>query len=66
MKKILIIVGILSTTSCGVFKVTAEQEQIEYELDKLYLEYAHERDSLVLEYLHDRHYKSCQNCDEID
>ena len=63
MKKILIIVGILSTTSCGVFKVTAEQELIEYELDKLYLEYAHKRDSLTIEYLHDRHYeKNCKNC----
>ena len=55
MKKLIVIAGVLLTTSCGVFsKMTGiEKEveaQLEYKLDKLYLEYNYKRDSLIIEY----------------
>ena len=55
MKKLVIITSVLLTTSCGMFsKMTGiEKEveaQLEYKLDKLYLEYSYERDSLIIEH----------------
>ena len=55
MKKIIIVIGVLTITSCGMFtKLTNEQmkkrNDVEYQLDRLYLEYSYERDSLILEY----------------
>lgn len=44
---ILIIVSII--TSCSP-KLTPHQTQIDYELDKAYLEYSYTRDSLIIEY----------------
>ena len=63
MKKIIIITGVLLTTSCGIITPISEKEkELNYKIDKLYLEYSYERDSLILEY-----YKSpCENCDEVD
>ena len=54
MKKIIIIIGILATTSCGTSRLTSEQierrNSIDYQLDKLYLEYSYQRDSLIMEF----------------
>ena len=51
MKKIIIIIGVLSTTSCGMFgKMTEKEKELQYQIDLLYLEYSHERDSLIIEY----------------
>jgi len=51
MNKILIIIGVLLTTSCGMFsEMTEAEKELNYKIDKLYLEYSYERDSLILEY----------------
>ena len=51
MNKILVITGVLLTTSCGMFSEMTEAEQdLNYKLEKLYLEYSYERDSLIIEY----------------
>ena len=53
MKRVIIIIGILSMTSCGVNRVLTEKQKkennINYELNKLYLEYSYKRDSLLIE-----------------
>ena len=50
MKKIIKNIGILTTMSCGTSKLTKRQVKIDYELDKLYLEYSYQRDSLIIEF----------------
>ena len=55
MKKIIVGIIVLVTTSCGVNRgLSIEQvdkrNQIDYELDKLYLEYSYQRDSLIMEF----------------
>ena len=51
MKKIAIIIGVLLTTSCGMFsKMTEKELELQYQIDKAYLEYSYERDSLILEH----------------
>tara|TARA_R110002012_G_scaffold18040_1_gene66840 strand:- start:143 stop:319 length:177 start_codon:yes stop_codon:yes gene_type:complete len=55
MKKVLIIVGILTMISCGSSRnLTKEQierrNNIDYELNKVYLEYTYKRDSLIIEF----------------
>ena len=53
MKKLILITGVLLLTSCGMFMpLTDSEKELEYKLDKLYLEYSYERDSLIIE-----HYK---------
>ena len=53
MKKLTIIIGILLITSCGMFRpMTEAEKELEYKIDKLYLEYSYKRDSLIIE-----HYK---------
>ena len=53
---VMIIVTILLITlsSCGTSRLTNEQvkhrDNIDYELDKLYLEYSYQRDSLIIEF----------------
>ena len=47
---ILIILGIMLFSSCGTFKMTEREKQVNYELDKLYLEYSYKRDSIIIEY----------------
>jgi hypothetical protein len=37
-------------TSCGTYKMTEKERQINYKLDKLYTEYMYQRDSLIIEY----------------
>ena len=51
MKKIIIITGVLLTTSCGMFsKMTEKEKELQYQIDKAYFEYSHKRDSLMLEH----------------
>ena len=51
MKKLTIITGVLLITSCGMFRPLSDAEkELEYKIDKLYLEYSYERDSLIIEY----------------
>ena len=51
MNKIAIIIGVLLTTSCGTFsKMTEQEKELNYQIDKAYLEYSNVRDSLILEY----------------
>ena len=71
MKKIinttLLLSVVICITSCGINRglTNAQVEQrnnIDYELDKLYLEYSYQRDSLIMEFYN----VDCENCDEID
>jgi len=54
MKKITIILGVMIISSCGMSRLTQDQVKyrntIDYELDKLYLEYSYQRDSLIIEF----------------
>jgi len=36
--------------SCGTSQLTQKQVKINYELDKLYIDYVYERDSLINEF----------------
>ena len=49
MKKIIMIIIVLSTVSCGVNQLTQRQIEINYKLDKLYIDYSYERASLINE-----------------
>ena len=50
MKKIIIGILVLSTISCGTNQLTQRQIEINYELDKLWIEYRYESDSLINEF----------------
>ena len=51
MKIIIIILSGLLITSCGTFApLTEKEKELNYKLDKLYLDYSYERDSLIIEY----------------
>ena len=55
MKKIIISISALVMISCGTSRnLTNEQierrNKIDYELDKVYLEYSYKRDSLIMEF----------------
>ena len=52
---VLLMVVIMAVSSCGINRgLTNEQiehrNSIDYQLDKLYLEYSYERDSLIIEF----------------
>ena len=47
---ITIVVSSLILLSSCAYNVTPRQAKIDYELDKLYLEYSYERDSLIIEF----------------
>ena len=53
---ILLIVVIMAMTSCGVNQLTQKQLEINYELDKLYIDYKYKSDSLINEF-----YKNDEN-----
>tara|TARA_R100000781_G_C4060122_1_gene120731 strand:+ start:656 stop:823 length:168 start_codon:yes stop_codon:yes gene_type:complete len=51
MKKIIVIISVLLITSCGMFnKITKSEQELNYKLNKLWLDYTYERDSLIIEY----------------
>ena len=78
MNKVTVIIGVLLITSCGTFsKMTKQEKDLNYKIDKLYLEYEYKRDSLIIEFYknqdessipQDEYYSSldCNNCDETD
>tara|TARA_R100001463_G_scaffold47404_2_gene96280 strand:- start:1181 stop:1477 length:297 start_codon:yes stop_codon:yes gene_type:complete len=41
---------IMALSSCGTFKMTEKEKKVNYELDKLYLDYSYKRDSIIIEY----------------
>lgn len=52
---ILLLVVIMAMSSCGVNRgltntQVEQRNNIDYELDKLYLEYSYQRDSLIMEF----------------
>ena len=50
MKKIILSVLVLTLFSCGTSQLTQKQVKINYELDKLWIEYKYESDSLINEF----------------
>tara|TARA_R110000744_G_scaffold40492_1_gene91870 strand:+ start:498 stop:665 length:168 start_codon:yes stop_codon:yes gene_type:complete len=55
MKKLIVIAGVLLTTSCGMFsKITEQEKELNYQIDKAYFEYTVVRDSLILKYTYDK------------
>ena len=50
MKKIILSIIVLSTVSCGTSNLTQRQIEINYELDKLWIEYKYKSDSLINEF----------------
>ena len=68
MKKIILSTVVLTMFSCSTTQMTQKQIKINYELDKLWIDYKYKTDSL-----HNEFYKkeetlnsNCENCDEID
>ena len=53
---------LLSMSSCGTGQLTQKQVKINYELDRLWIDYKYKNDSLINEFYKDE----CENCDEID
>tara|TARA_R110000824_G_scaffold14863_2_gene62935 strand:+ start:1769 stop:1969 length:201 start_codon:yes stop_codon:yes gene_type:complete len=47
---ILVTVLVMVLSSCGTYNLTERQTKIDYELDKLYLDYSYQRDSLIIEF----------------
>ena len=55
MNKIIVIIGVLLTTSCGTFsKMTEKEKEVNYQIDKAYFEYITVRDSLMLQYRYNK------------
>ncbi len=50
MKKIILSITVLTMFSCGTSQLTQKQVRINYELDKLWIEYKYESDSLINEF----------------
>lgn len=47
----IVIFLIMTLTSCGTLTTMSDKEkELEYRIDKLYLEYSYQRDSLILEH----------------
>ena len=79
MNKVTVIIGVLLITSCGTFsKMTKQEKELNYKIDKLDLEYQYKKDSLLIEFYRNQpqsilpqdEYEglaiNCENCDEID
>tara|TARA_Y100001973_G_C5060504_1_gene262442 strand:+ start:163 stop:351 length:189 start_codon:yes stop_codon:yes gene_type:complete len=47
---IILILFLVIFSSCSTSKITQRQIKINYELDKLYIDYNYKRDSLINEY----------------
>ena len=47
---IIVAMILFALTSCGTFKMTEKEKELEYKIDKLYLEYSYKRDSLIIEH----------------
>ena len=47
---VLLTMVIMSISSCGTSRLTQKQIEIDYELDKLYIDYKYKSDSLINEF----------------
>ena len=47
---VLVMIVIMAMSSCGTSQLTQEQVKINYELDKLWIDYKYESDSLINEF----------------
>lgn len=47
---VILTVLVIILSSCGTSRLTERQVNIDYELDKLYLDYSYQRDSLIIEF----------------
>ena len=47
---VVLMVIMLMMSSCGINDLTQKQVEIDYKLNKLYLDYSYERDSLINEF----------------
>lgn len=55
MQKIIIIIVSLLFTSCGMLSpITDKERELNYQIDKLYLDYQYKKDSLIIEYYHEK------------
>ena len=50
MKKIILSMTVLTMFSCSTSQLTQKQVKINYELDKLWIDYKYESDSLINEF----------------
>ena len=50
MKKIILSIVVLTMFSCGTSQLTQKQVKINYELDKLWIDYQYKSDSLINEF----------------
>ena len=49
----MLIFVVMTLSSCGTLIVSEQQKELNYKIDKLYLEYNYKRDSLIIE--HNKH-----------
>ena len=55
MQKIIIVIVSLLFTSCGILSPMTDKEiELNYQIDKLYLDYQYKKDSLIIEYYHEK------------
>ena len=55
MQKIIIVIVSLLFTSCGILSpITDKERELNYQIDKLYLDYQYKKDSLIIEYYHEK------------
>tara|TARA_R100001440_G_scaffold47097_2_gene66870 strand:- start:10478 stop:10651 length:174 start_codon:yes stop_codon:yes gene_type:complete len=55
MQKIIIIIASLLFTSCSILSpITDKERELNYQIDKLYLDYQYKKDSLIIEYYHEK------------
>ena len=68
MKKIILSTVVLTMFSCSTTQMTQKQIKINYELDKLWIDYKYKTDSLYNEFYKEEETlnSDCENCDEID
>ncbi len=68
MKKIILSTVVLTMFSCSTTQMTQKQIKINYELDKLWIDYKYKTDSLYNEFYKKEETLNidCENCDEID
>ena len=46
----ILVIILLALTSCSTFIMTEQEKELNYKIDKLYLDYNYKRDSLIIEY----------------
>ena len=46
----ILVIILLALTSCSTFIMTEQEKELNYKIDKLYLDYSYKRDSLIIEH----------------